>query len=55
MEFFGSHSLKSGIVNIAIPDMYVEHGNAEILQHVVGMDQESVTERITAEYQRLNR
>lgn len=50
MEFFGSRSLKVRVVNIAIPDRYVEHGNVEILRRVAGIDEVSAAERILAEY-----
>ncbi len=34
------------ILNIAIPDVYVEHGNVEVLRKELGIDSESVAERI---------
>ncbi len=38
------------LVTVAIPDEYVEHGNVEILRKEMGLDADSVTERILAEY-----
>ncbi len=34
------------IINIAIPDVYVEHGNVEILRKEIGIDTESVINKI---------
>ena len=34
------------VLNIAIPDAYVEHGNVDILRKEVGIDAETVTKRI---------
>jgi 1-deoxy-D-xylulose-5-phosphate synthase len=30
----------------AIPDAYVEHGNVELLKKEIGLDAESITEKI---------
>ena len=35
-------------LNISLPDAYIEHGNVELLKKEVGMDAESITERILA-------
>lgn len=34
------------LINICIPDAYVEHGNVEILKKEIGIDKESIVERI---------
>lgn len=49
-EFLYGCNTESRIINIAIPDDYVEHGNVEILRREVGIDEESVVKRIVAEY-----
>lgn len=36
------------ILNIAIPDEYVEHGNVELLKQEIGLDADSITEKICA-------
>ena len=54
-EFYGSHFSKVHVVNIAIPDMYVEHGNVDILRRAAEIDEASATERLIAEYQKLDR
>lgn len=38
------------MLNISIPDEYVEHGNIDILYEEVGIDAESVTKRIIEKY-----
>lgn len=38
------------VLNIAIPDEYVEHGNVEILRKEIGIGKESVVKKIVAEY-----
>lgn len=38
------------LLNIFIPDEYVEHGNVDILYEEVGIDAESVTKRIIEKY-----
>ena len=34
------------LLNVTIPDEYVEHGNVDILRKEVGIDSESITNRI---------
>lgn len=41
------------VLNIAIPDEYVEHGNVEILRKEIGIDKESVVKKIVAEYAKI--
>ena len=47
----GSHNLKlsAGFIQIAIPDEYVEHGNVDLLKKEIGIDAESIIERIKKE------
>ena len=40
------------ILNIAVADQYVEHGNVEILKKELGMDAESVVKQIVAVYKK---
>lgn len=37
---------RGDIINIGIPDEYVEHGNVEILKKEIGIDAESIAQRI---------
>lgn len=41
------------VINVAIPDEYVEHGNVEILRKETGIDKESVVKKIVAEYAKI--
>ncbi len=36
------------VLNIAIPDEYVEHGNVELLKREIGIDADTIVEKITA-------
>lgn len=50
-EFFSqSGKKKVSIINIAIKDDYVEHGNVDILRREVGIDGESIVNRILEKY-----
>lgn len=42
------------VLNIAIPDEYVEHGNVDILRREVGIDTESIVERTMEAYKRIS-
>ena len=37
------------LLNITIPDEYVEHGNVDLLKQEIGIDEESIVSRITLE------
>lgn len=52
-EFFKEQDCKTEILNIAIPDDYVEHGNVEILRKEVGIDEETICLRTIAMYQKI--
>lgn len=39
------------IINISIPDQFVEHGSVDLLYHKLGMDAESIVEKIAKELQ----
>lgn len=40
------NDFRNNFLNISIPDAYVEHGNVELLKQEIGIDAESITERI---------
>lgn len=50
MEYVQDHDLPVKVLNIAIPDEYVEHGNVSLLYQEVGIDAESVLKRIVTKY-----
>lgn len=53
-EFYGQNEIESvHVLNIAIPDEYVEHGNVDILRKEVGIDAETITRRTVAAYEKL--
>ncbi|MCI5603139.1 MAG: 1-deoxy-D-xylulose-5-phosphate synthase [Lachnospiraceae bacterium] len=39
-------NLKCKIINVAIPNVYVEHGNIEILKREIGLDKETILNKI---------
>lgn len=50
-EFYSENVKKKvSLVHIAIKDDYVEHGNVEILRREVGIDRDSVVEKILNKY-----
>lgn len=38
------------VLNIGIPDDYVEHGNVDVLRHEVGLDCETIVKQVITEY-----
>ncbi len=49
-EFVERRHLTLQVLNIAISDDYVEHGNVDLLRKEVGIDADTVTKRILTEY-----
>lgn len=45
-DYLDSMETTCELVQVALPDDYVEHGNVEILKHEVGIDADSVLEKI---------
>ena len=48
-DVIGNLKLSPGFIQIAIPDEYVEHGNVDLLKKEIGIDAESIIERIKKE------
>ncbi|MGN1181030.1 MAG: 1-deoxy-D-xylulose-5-phosphate synthase [Suilimivivens sp.] len=48
-EYFDTLQTECRLINIAIPDEYVEHGNVDLLKKEIGIDEESITKVILAE------
>ena len=46
LDCMNRNGLKNGLLNISIPDAYVEHGNAEVLKREMGIDADSIVRRI---------
>ncbi len=50
-DYVASNQIEMKVEKIALPDMYVEHGNVNILYKDAKIDAESVVERVLAAYQ----
>ncbi|MCI2048127.1 MAG: 1-deoxy-D-xylulose-5-phosphate synthase [Lachnospiraceae bacterium] len=50
LRYFAEKQMDNRILNIAIPDTFVEHGNCDILRQVTGIDEATVTARILTEW-----
>ena len=50
MDYAYENGLDVKVVAITLPDAYVEHGNVELLKKEVGIDTESIVDRIKAAY-----
>nr|WP_296482176.1 1-deoxy-D-xylulose-5-phosphate synthase [uncultured Acetatifactor sp.] len=46
LEYMNECGFKNGFLNISIPDAYVEHGNVELLKQEIGIDAETIVNRI---------
>ncbi len=47
LDCMNRSGLKNGLLNISIPDAYVEHGNVEVLKREIGIDADSIVRRIS--------
>lgn len=50
LDYVSEQRLPVQVLNISIPDEYVEHGNVDLLYEETGIDAESVTKRIIERY-----
>ncbi len=50
LEYASDRELPMKILNVALPDEYVEHGNVDLLYKEVGLDPELIAKRIITEY-----
>ncbi len=46
LAYMNRAGLQSRYLNISLPDAYVEHGNVELLKREVGIDADSIVERV---------
>lgn len=51
LEYCNDLKIPSRILNIALPDDYIEHGNVELLKKETGIDAESIIKRVITEYE----
>lgn len=49
-DYVQKHYPELKVVNIALPDAYVEHGNVSILRSDLGIDSDSILERLKKEF-----
>ena len=45
-EWFQDHDYDVKVKRLGLPDQFVEHGTVAELQHIVGIDEESISEAI---------
>ena len=50
LEYVSDRELPLQVLNVALPDEYVEHGNVDLLYKEVGLDPELIAKRIITEY-----
>lgn len=50
LEYVSDRELPMQVLNIALPDEYIEHGNVDLLYREVGLDPELIAKRIITEY-----
>ncbi len=46
LDYMNRTGLQNRILSIAIPDAYVEHGNVELLKQEIGLDAQSIADKI---------
>ncbi|MCI8416066.1 MAG: 1-deoxy-D-xylulose-5-phosphate synthase [Lachnospiraceae bacterium] len=49
-DFLCARGITTELINVSIPDEYVEHGNVELLYQEVGLDAQTVVKRIVTRY-----
>ena len=49
-RYIHEHHPEIHVIQVALPDAYVEHGNVSLLREMLGIDSDSVIKRIFAEY-----
>ncbi|MDO5539463.1 MAG: 1-deoxy-D-xylulose-5-phosphate synthase [Eubacteriales bacterium] len=50
LEYLNETQSRLRMLNISLPDAYVEHGNVDLLRAEAGIDAETIVKRIVAEY-----
>ena len=46
LEYMADHDLHPQVIRLGLPDSFVEHGTPEELYHIVGLDVESIKEKL---------
>lgn len=47
LEWMTDHGFRVGVTRLGLPDKFVEHGTVSQLQHIVGIDADSITAAIS--------
>ncbi len=47
-SYLNEHDIPVKVLSVTLPDAYVEHGNVDVLKKELGMDTESIIERVEA-------
>ncbi len=50
LEYVNDQRLDMTVLNIALPDEYVEHGNVALLYKEVGLDAETIAKQVITAY-----
>lgn len=50
LDFLSEIGSRARVIQVALPDDYIEHGNVDILRKEAGIDADSIEKRIVAEY-----
>ena len=50
LEFLSDVGAQTRVINIALPDEYIEHGNVDVLYKETLLDEDSILKKIIAEY-----
>lgn len=50
LRFINNVSVNTRVMNIAIPNVYVEHGNVQVLKNEIGLDETSIANKILSKY-----
>ncbi len=53
-DYVNRNNISISVLNIALPDEYVEHGNVGILKKEVGIDKDTIVKKILTEYESLD-
>ena len=46
LEFLAKHNIQKRVINLGVPDMFIEHGNQNLLRNLVGIDKEGIIKAV---------
>ncbi len=46
LEFLAKHNISKKTINLGVPDMFIEHGNQNLLRNTVGIDKEGIIKTV---------